>query len=94
MYMYSVIELQTWADGSVHEIVVPDKGHDPDKTEKENLNDAHSEYHRILMYAAISANPKHGAVILRNDWEAGQRRRRAALPGAPGWTATTPSRTT
>ena len=67
MYMYSVIEIQTWPDGTVHEIVVPGKGHDPDKTEEENLNDAHSEYHRILMYAAISANPKHGAVILRND---------------------------
>ena len=67
MYMYSVIEIQTWADGTVHEIVVPDKGHDPSKTEEENLNDAHSEYHRILQYAAISANPKHGAVILRND---------------------------
>lgn len=67
MYMYSVIEIQTWPDGTVHEIVVPDKGHDPAKTEEQNKNDAFSEYHRILMYAAISANPKHGAMILRND---------------------------
>ena len=67
MHMYSVIEIQTWADGSVHEIVVPDKGHNPAKTEEQNQNDAFSEYHRILMYAAISANPKHGAMILRND---------------------------
>lgn len=67
MRMYSVIEIQTWADGTVHEIVVPDKGHDPAKTEEENWNDAHSEYHRILQYAAISANPKHGAVILENN---------------------------
>lgn len=67
MRMYSVIEIQTWPDGTVHEIVVPNKGHDPAKTEEENWNDAHSEYHRILQYAAISVNPKHGAVILENN---------------------------
>ena len=65
--MYSVIEIQTWSDGTVHEIVVPDKGHDLTKTEEQNRDDAFSEYHRILMYAAISANPKHGAIVLQND---------------------------
>lgn len=65
--MYTVIELQTWVDGTMHEVIVPDKGHDPAKTEEENKNDAFSEYHRILQYAAISTNLLHGAVILRND---------------------------
>lgn len=65
--MYSVIEIQTWSDGTVHEIVVPEKGHDPAKTEEQNRNDAFSEYHRILQYAAISTNLKHGAVILQDD---------------------------
>lgn len=67
MFSFTVIELQTWADGSLHEIIVPDKGHDLTKTEEQNRQDAESEWHRVLQYAAISANPVHGAVILRND---------------------------
>lgn len=67
MYMYVVIELQTWADGTFHSIVTPDVGHKPDKTDEENLNEALSDYYRILQYAAISNNLVHAAVVLRND---------------------------
>ena len=67
MYMYTVIELQTWPDGTLHAIETPDVGHDPNKTDEENLNEALSEYYRILQYAAISKNPVHAAVVMRND---------------------------
>lgn len=65
--MYVVYELQTWQDGTMHTIEVPDKGHDPAKTDEQNQNEALSEWHNILKYAAISELPCHGAVVLRND---------------------------
>lgn len=67
MHMYNVIELQTWPDGTFHSIETPDVGHKPDKTDEENLNEALSDYHRILQYAAISQNLVHAAVVLRDD---------------------------
>lgn len=81
--MYVTIELQTFADGSLHPLVIPTKGHDPEKSEQENYNDALSEYHNVLKYAAISELPCHGAVVLRFDGLqiAGQCYRHGTEPG-------------
>lgn len=59
--MFIVLELQTQADGSVI-IGTP--------IQRETRNEADSDYHRILQYAAISALPEHAAVIID---EAGNR---------------------
>jgi len=55
--MYIVVEIQTNADGTVGNLVFA-------YAEK---NEAYSKYHSILAAAAISALPKHAAVILQND---------------------------
>lgn len=52
--MYCVIELQLWADGSLHPLTYI----------KSSENEAWSKYHEILKYAAISENPVHSAIIL------------------------------
>lgn len=55
--MYIVIEIQTNADGTVGNLVYA----------YADKNEAYSKYHSILAAAAISALPKHAAVILQND---------------------------
>lgn len=52
--MFFVIELQTNQDGSAANIV----------TQYTDKNQALSEYHEILHYAAISELPVHTAVVL------------------------------
>ena len=52
--MYCVIELQLWADGSLHPLTYI----------KDSENAAWSKYHEVLKYAAISENPAHSAIIL------------------------------
>ncbi len=52
--MYIVLEIQTNGD---HASVL-------DPICKSELNEAMSEYHRILSYAAISSIEKHTAVVL------------------------------
>lgn len=51
---YIVIEIQVNTDGTVGTLV----------TQFDNRNQAESTYHSILASAAISALPKHSAVIL------------------------------
>ncbi len=55
--MYIVIELQTNTDGSVSNFVWAFN----------TLPEAEAKYHSVLSFAATSALPVHGAVILRND---------------------------
>lgn len=55
--MYIVVEIQTNADGTVGNLVFA----------YADKNEAYSKYHSILASAAISALPKHAAVILQND---------------------------
>ena len=55
--MYIVIEIQTNADGTVGNLVFA-------YAEK---NEAYSKYHSILAAAAVSALPRHAAVIIEND---------------------------
>lgn len=55
--MYIVVEIQTNADGTVGNLVFA-------YAEK---NEAYSKYHSILAAAAVSALPRHAAVIIEND---------------------------
>lgn len=55
--MYIIVELQANADGTVGNIVQT----------KETLASAESVYHSILASAAISAVPKHSAVLLSDE---------------------------
>lgn len=52
--MFFIIETQVDESGTGSSIVLT----------KETRNEAESEFHRILQYAAISSVPIHGAVIL------------------------------
>ena len=52
--MFIVIELQTQATGEVGTLV----------TSHEKRDEAESKFHQILTYAATSALPVHGAVML------------------------------
>ena len=54
---YVVIELQTNSDGTVGNLV----------TAHDTRNAAESAYHSVLAAAAISALPKHAAVLLTSD---------------------------
>lgn len=54
---YVVIELQTYADETVGNIV----------TAFTDRGQAEQKYHTILAAAAVSDLPKHAAVILAND---------------------------
>lgn len=51
--MFIVIEIQTTEENTN---VIP--------TTFANLNEAESEFHRIMMYAAISTVPRHSALLL------------------------------
>lgn len=55
--MYIIIELQANADGTVGNIVQT----------RETLASAESVFHSILAAAAISAVPKHSAVLLSEE---------------------------
>ena len=55
--MYTIIEQQTAADGSV---AIP-----PIIT-REDKNEAYSEYYGVLRYAAISSVPLHSVTILES----------------------------
>ena len=59
--MFYIIETQTTYDGDGNK-----KGATI-VTVKNTRNEAESEYHRILQYAAISSVPIHGAVILTDE---------------------------
>lgn len=54
--IYIVIEIQTNADGTIGNLVYS----------YTNINDAESQYHRILAAAAISNLPTHAAIMLNN----------------------------
>ena len=54
---YIVIELQTYADGTVGNIV----------TSHDTRDAAESKFHTVLAAAAISQLPCHAAIILGND---------------------------
>lgn len=54
--MYIVVEIQTNADGTVGNIVHAYAA----------KNEAYSRYHSVLASAAISALPRHAAVLLEN----------------------------
>lgn len=53
--MFYVLEFQTGANGAVIPVAYADR------------NEAESKYHEILMYAAKSNIPKHGAMIVTED---------------------------
>ena len=55
--MYIILELQTNADGTVGTLI----------TAYNDKNGAESNYHRVLMAAAISELPMHTAFMLTND---------------------------
>lgn len=55
--MYFIIQIQKNKEGVGSTLV----------TTKETRNEAESEYHRILQYAALSTIPKHGAIIIDDD---------------------------
>ena len=55
--MYIIVELQANADGTVGNIVQT----------RETLASAESVFHSILASAAISAVPKHSAVLLSDE---------------------------
>lgn len=55
---YIVFEVQNNADGSV---TFPS---DPRQKVFDDINNAESEYHRILQYAAISTSPAKGCMLL------------------------------
>ena len=57
MPKFIVIEIQTNADGTIGNLV----------TSYDSRNAAESSYHTVLASAAISALPKHAAVLLTND---------------------------
>lgn len=54
---YVVLEIQTMADGQVTCLATP---HD-------NQMQAESSYHSVLAAAALSALPRHAAVLLTSD---------------------------
>ena len=54
--MYIVIELQTYDNGTVGNIV----------NKYDTLNEAESKWHSVLAAAAVSTLPVHAAVILTN----------------------------
>lgn len=54
---YIVIELQTYADGTVGNIV----------TAHDTRDDAESKFHTVLAAAAISQLPCHAAICVAND---------------------------
>ena len=60
---YIVMEVQNNADGSV---VFPS---DPRQKVFADLNEAESEFHRILQYAAISSAPCKGCMLLTSTGE-------------------------
>ena len=55
--MYLVIEIQTYQDGTVGNIV----------TQHGDFNEAQSKYHAVLSAAAVSQIPCHAAVIMSNE---------------------------
>jgi len=55
--MYIINEIQTTADGTVAILT----------TQKANRNEAESEYHRVLQYAAISTLPCHAASMMTEE---------------------------
>ena len=55
--MYIVLEAQTYNDGNVSTIV----------SSYANENEAESQYHRVLMSAAISDVPMHTCFMLTSD---------------------------
>ena len=57
--MYFIIEIQVNNEGVGSALV----------TTKEDRNQAESEFHRILQYAAISELPRHGALIVTDRSE-------------------------
>lgn len=57
MTKYIVIELQTNADGTVGNLVYS----------YDSQNNAESKYHSVLASAAISALPKHAAVLMTSE---------------------------
>lgn len=59
--MFYIIETQTTYDGEGNKIGASIV------TTKSTRNEAESEYHRILQYAAISEVPIHGAAILTDE---------------------------
>lgn len=60
---YIVMEVQNNADGSV---TFPS---DPRQKVFDDLNQAESEYHRILQYSAISSSPCKGCMLLTSTGE-------------------------
>ena len=55
--MYIILELQTNADGTVGTLI----------NAYADKNEAESQYHRVLMSAAISSLPMHTAFMLTAD---------------------------
>ena len=55
--MYIVIEIQTNANGSIGTLVNSYADH----------NEAEAQYHRVLAAAAVSALPKHAAVMMSEE---------------------------
>lgn len=56
--MYIVLEIQTFADGSV--ATLP-------PTIKATRDEAESVYHSILSFAALSDLPMHAAILMTNE---------------------------
>lgn len=56
--MYIVLEIQTFADGSV--ATLP-------PTIKSTRDEAESVYHSILSFAALSDLPMHAAILMTNE---------------------------
>lgn len=60
---YIILELQSNADGSV---TFPS---DPREKVYADKDKAESEYHKILQYAAVSASPLKGCMLLTSEGE-------------------------
>lgn len=60
---YIILELQNNKDGSV---TFPS---DPREKVYADENQAESEYHRILQYAAVSSSPLKGCMLLTSEGE-------------------------
>ncbi len=56
--MYIVLEIQTNADGTVSPLP---------PIIKASREEAESDYHRILSFAAVSALPMHSAILMTNE---------------------------
>lgn len=62
---YVVVEIQKAQDGTLS--LLSTAFNDPEKSDKQNRNEAESQYHDVLHYAAVSDLPLHSATLLHDS---------------------------